>query len=211
MEEAVFQGEELAKFKRVRNPGQNDCLFHAVGQALRTAGIDRSVTTVAHLRSLVAKYITPDHYDILCAIWNSAKEERDFALINDYSFMQLGSKDIDTLKRVIRTQRYLGDEMALDILQAHLHVTLHVVDYQSDQCFRYCRRIRSSDSTRPTPWHVLLLQNKCMEPAHYELLYYNNRAVMLEKELPEGVRRVFVQREPPEKPESFSSREKVIA
>ncbi len=184
----LLTGAEVARCVIVDNPGNGDCLFHAIGDALRTLKWKPSLCSVATLRNLVANRITQDQYETLCAIYRAALEEKELEVLRDYSFMLRGQESLEALRDVIRTRSYLGDEMALYILEATLRLNIHVLSVSYvDNAFtlRFKRRMRDETPDKKVyANHIILMQDERRTPAHYTLLQYDGKEIMRRETLP---------------------------
>lgn len=168
------------QMKIVSNEGMGDCLFLCWREVLAEKGVDASV---ASLREVVADAVaTPEKLEFLKGLYAAAREERDAALVSDYSFMN-GVESVEGLRAAIKTRAYFGDEMALDALEAEFGVRAVVLLITGNCRVTLAHRIETS---RPAKAYALLLLDQ--EKVHYELVEYMDRAVMRLDQLPPRVR-----------------------
>lgn len=194
-EEDQFSRSEM---RMIHNPGGGDCLFYAIGSALRLLGWSDDCCSVHTLREVVARSITQDQFETLRLIYSLALENKEDPLLRDYAFMDKGRKSIEALRKVIRTNEYLGDEMALDIIERELCVNLHVIAFTYGVIQEHDKPVKITLRSRMnhTPLkkgsyrkHILLFLDDRTPPGHYMLIKIGETTIFHLDTLPPAIRK----------------------
>lgn len=183
---AIHQSLTLRRSKRNQNPftiepnsGGGDCLFYCFK---RTIDEFEVTTTIKELRGIVAESITDDQFSVLKIIYDGAKQEKEYQVLNDYNFMS-GVETIDDLRDVItNTKKYWGDEMAIRALEKASGITAVVITKDMKGNATVADKM-DSDIDVDRKWFTLLL----LENAHYQTILFKNKAALQKNELDNAI------------------------
>ncbi len=164
-------------YRVIPNRGGGDCLFYSFINAL-----PGNQFTVYQLRKVVADYLNDEHFKSLSDIYNMAKEERDYQLLRDYSFMK-GVNDLTDLRSSVMKSTYYGDELALSALEKWSGIRpIVLTPKKSGNGLEVSARIEDKEPPRSNAYLLLLLRN-----VHYENIEYKGKLLMKIDELPDGI------------------------
>lgn len=169
-------------------PSDGNCLFHCVRKVLTEIRVD---TRVRDLRAIVARSVGESELDFLQSIYNSAVQNGDRGIMNDYGFMN-GVQTVPDLRHAIMQPIYYGDEMALRALERAYPVKFLVLQMRNnDRDIELMRRFSEDEDLDNKPWFSLLLLDAFAQ--HYELVSYKDKVSMRRHELPDKLQRLLTQ------------------
>lgn len=164
--------------KVIRNPGNGDCLFYCVKRALKDVG---KQVEVQDLRRVVADFVNPYHLQFLHELYQDARKERHFDILSDYSFMRRVNS-LESLREVMMTRAYFGDEIALEAMEKFFGVTFIVIHLNFRNKLVLSERPQTFEFSKGSPFVILLLKESSV---HYELLEHEDRVLMRRDQLPD--------------------------
>lgn len=181
----LTMGLPYQHLKIVANQGMGDCLFMCWQRILCDKGMYPSIDS---LREVVADAVsTPEKLEFLSGLYSAAVEEKEDALLRDYSFMK-GVESVEDLHAAIMTRAYFGDEMALDALEEKFGVRGVVLLITDNSRVSMAHRLVKK-SAKPAKEFALLLLDQ--EGVHYELVQYMDRSVMRLDQLPPKIEKMI--------------------
>jgi len=147
-------------FKIIKCKKNGDCFYHALSKALNIS--------INELRSIVSSNIKQEHFDFWKEIWDSTLSE-------EYDFME-NVFDLNSLKNIVLTSDFWGEEVSINILQNHFKIGLIIIDSITNDIIT---KFKISDCDR-----FILLNFKGM---HYDLIKYDNRIIFDKLTIPNCV------------------------
>lgn len=165
-------------FDIVHVSGNGDCFFTATQKALESPTCK---VTVAKLRSIVAQNITEQIFLNYFTIWKDAQKENDAELMMRFMFMQ-GVENLETLKRVIQTSRFWGNETAISILENALCIKFIIFSQRKFVSKQFpCIECSEIIEEKINPqWYILLEY----DGVHYNLVKYNDAPKLRFNDIP---------------------------
>lgn len=152
------------------NNGGGDCLFYCFKRTIAEFDVN---TSIKELRGIVAESITEDQFSVLKVIYDGAKQENEYQVLNDYNFMH-GVESIGGLRDVIiNTKKYWGDEMAIRALEEASGITAVVITKDIKGKATVANKLDAHVNT-DRKWYTLLL----LENTHYQTILFENKAVV---------------------------------
>ena len=147
-------------FKTVKCKKNGNCFFQALSIALNVS--------INELRNIVSKNITHEQFSFWKEIWESTESE-------EFDFMD-NINSIYSLREIILTNDFWGEEVSINILQKHFNVGLIIIDSVTNDVVT---KFKFSNTNK-----YIILNFKGV---HYDLVKYDNAVLFDKLTLPAGV------------------------
>ena len=168
-------------FSIMPNYGGGDCLFLCYEMAIKSLSVS---TSVEELRGIVAESVGEDQFSVLKIIYDEAKRENEYTVLQDYNFMR-GVETLEDLRKNMKTREYWGDEMAIRALEEASGISLCVVTKDQSNKTIIANKMDSGQTIDSKRNLIVLLEN-----SHYQVIKYKNDIVLNWEELQEAKTRL---------------------
>lgn len=163
--------------------GNGDCFFEAVIAAFKSCETYKHRDmSVEKLRTFVSNHMTEDIFKVYDSLFQAGLEEKNPDLILPLAFMR-NVKNLDDLKRIVKTSEFWANETAISIIERGLQVKFIIFSEKMYLAKKHpCLRTAETMDESLNPRYYILLH---YTGGHYDLVSYAGKALLSRADLPD--------------------------
>ena len=164
-------------YKRIPVPGDGNCFFYSMIQALKTVGI---FTTVKELREIVANMIDADKYNTY-VIKNVVDNDMDKEVLKDEETLKTFIKKHE--KKNVFDRLFWADENSINTIEKNMNLKFIIINEEYNIEFGSNDLVFTSGIN--PDYYILLF---FFTQRHYELMTYKGKSALTFEEIPHNLK-----------------------